>query len=113
MRELPSPANSELISWVRWIPDAPFPVARLVTKYGKPEVSDFSKDNFKPFKEWKKRGIQAFLDDEGNNVVRIDFDFTKKEQDEAFKRKYPLSFREETKDGSSAEFVGRFQEIEA
>lgn len=98
MRELPSRANSELVSWVRWIPDAPFPVARLVTKYGKPEVSDFSKDNFKPFKEWKKRGVQAFLDDEGKNVVRIDFDFTKKEQDEAFKRKFPLSFREESKD---------------
>lgn len=98
MKELPSPAeNSEMVAWVRWMPDTPFPVTRLVTKYGKPEVSDFSQDDFKPYKEWKKRGIQAFLTDDGKKVLRIDFAFTEKERGEAMKQKFGFAQPKETK----------------
>jgi hypothetical protein len=71
------------VSWVRWIPVNPIPVKRLITKYGKPEISDFDKVSYEPFKEWKSKGIQAFLSDDGKNVTRIDFNFTEKEIIEA------------------------------
>jgi hypothetical protein len=71
------------VSWVRWIPENPFPVKRLITKYGKPEISDFDKVSYEPFNEWKFKGIQAFLSDDGKNVTRIDFNFTEKEIIEA------------------------------
>lgn len=77
-------ASDELeVSWVRWIPETPFPVTRLITKYGKPESSDFDQVSYEPFKEWKSRGIQAYLSDDGKNVTRIDFNFTDKEVIEA------------------------------
>lgn len=71
------------VSWVRWIPEDPFPVKRLITKYGKPEISDFDQVSYEPFKEWESKGIQAFLSDDGKNVTRIDFNFTEKEIIEA------------------------------
>lgn len=71
------------VSWVRWIPENPFPVKRLITKYAKPEISDFDKVSYEPFKEWKSKGIQAFLSNDGKNVTRIDFNFTEKEIIEA------------------------------
>lgn len=89
--------DSISVSWVRWIPDVPFPVTRLVTKYGKPEITDFSKEDYQPYKEWKKRGIQAYLTDDGKKVLRIDFAFTKKEEDEAWKQRYGVLVTEDTK----------------
>jgi len=80
--------NSLSVSWVRWVPDAPFLVDRLITKYGKPEISDFSSQDFKPFKEWKSRGISADLTDDGKKVVNIDFTFTEKERKDAWKAKF-------------------------
>ena len=71
------------VAWVRWIPETPFPVTRLITKYGKPEISDFDQVSYVPFKEWESRGIQAYLSDDGKKVNHIDFNFTDKEIIEA------------------------------
>jgi hypothetical protein len=76
------------VSWVRWLPDAPFPVDRMITKYGKPEKSDFSELDFQPFKEWVARGIYAHLTDDGKKVIAIDFSITEKEYKDALKAKY-------------------------
>lgn len=73
-----------VVSWVRWVPDVPFPVDRLITKYGKPEKSDFSPEDFKPFKLWTSRGINASLSDDGKKVVTIEFMFTQKEMNDAW-----------------------------
>ncbi|MRS05265.1 hypothetical protein EG832_18925 [bacterium] len=98
MEGAPHPVeNQEIISWVRWVPDQPFSITRLVTKYGKPEITGSSQDNFKPYKEWNKRGIQAHLTDDEKNVMRIDFTFTQKERDEAMKQKYGFALPKETK----------------
>jgi hypothetical protein len=75
--------DSLLVSWVRWVPDVPFPAERMITKYGKPEKSDFSSVDFKPFKQWESRGIYAHLSDDGKNVVMITYNPTKKEWKEA------------------------------
>lgn len=77
------------VSWVRWLPDAPFPLERLITKYGKPEKSDFSPEDFKPFKAWTSRGIVAALTDDGKKVVNVEFMFTAKEIRDAWNAKYP------------------------
>jgi len=45
--------DSLFVSWVRWVPDVPFPVERMITKYGKPEKTE--------------------------KVVMIDFSFTSKD----------------------------------
>ena len=71
--------DSLLVSWVRWVPDVAFPVERLITKYGKPEKSDISTVNFKPYKLWMSKGIYAHLSDDGGKVVMITYNPTKKE----------------------------------
>lgn len=75
--------ESLLVSWVRWVPDVPFAVDRMIMKYGDPERSDFSSVDFKPYKQWQSRGIHAHLSDDGKNVVMITFTPTKKEREEA------------------------------
>ena len=71
--------DSLLVSWVRWVPDEPFPVERLIAKYGKPETSGFSSVDFKPYNLWKTKGIYAHLSDDGENVVMITYNPTEKE----------------------------------
>jgi hypothetical protein len=95
--------DSLLVSWVRWVPDEPFPVERLIAKYGKPERSDFSSVDFKPYNQWKTKGIYAHLSDDGENVVMITYNPTEKELKEADDARVkivvekPLFFREHKK----------------
>ena len=74
------------ILWVRWIPETPFSVKRLTSKYGKHETLSYSKIDYQPYIEWKKHGVLAYLSKNGKDVVRIDFDFTEKEKRELRKR---------------------------
>lgn len=83
-----APDDEITVSWVRWVPDLPFPVTRLVTKYGKPDKSDFAEEDYQPYKSWLIKGLDAYLSDDGKNVTRIDFHFTNKEQRDAWKKKY-------------------------
>lgn len=76
------------VNWVRWMPDIPFPLQRLIAKYGAPEKKGFSNDDFQPYREWKKIGLLAYLSDNEKNVQRIDFSFTKEEYKKAFYKKY-------------------------
>jgi len=75
--------DSLLVTWVRWVPGEPFPVERLITKYGKPEKSDYSSVDFKPYYLWKTKGIYAHLSDDGEKVVMITYHPTEKELKEA------------------------------
>jgi hypothetical protein len=70
--------NTVIISWVRWIPEIPFPVERLVAKYGKPDKSGFDDDDFTLYSQWTSKGIYARLSDDGK-VRAIDFNFTEQE----------------------------------
>lgn len=76
------------VEWVRWVPDSPIPLARFVSKYGKPEKSGFNDEDLQPFRHWEKRGLIGFLTDDGKNVSRVDFEFTLDEQRKAYKSKY-------------------------
>lgn len=78
------------VSWVRWIPDSQIPLQRLISKYGKPEKSGFSDENFEPYRSWDKRGISVYLSDDEKFVQRIDFSFTKDEMRKAWLRKYKI-----------------------
>jgi hypothetical protein len=64
------------VDWVRWVPPSPFPLQRLIAKYGKPENSGFRDDNFKPYRAWKNKGLTAYLTDDEKDVESIDFNFT-------------------------------------
>lgn len=68
--------SSLYVSWVRWIPSVPFPLERMIKKYGKPNKSDFYSDTFQPYREWTLKGIQAHLTDDEKKVQMIDFFFT-------------------------------------
>ncbi len=76
------------VRWVRWVPDAPIPVQRLISKYGPPEKSAFSDEDFEPYRDWERKGVTAYLSSDEKNVVRIDFAFTKNEYRSAWQKKY-------------------------
>ncbi len=67
------------VEWVRWVPFLPFPLQRLIAKYGKPEKAGFSDDDFQPYRAWTKKGVVAYLTDDEKKVERIDFNFTPEE----------------------------------
>lgn len=75
------------VKWVRWVPDNIIPVQRLILKYGKPEKSGFSDENYQPYRSWDKKGVAAYLSDDEKFVERIDFTFTRKEYRKAFFKK--------------------------
>jgi len=76
------------VVWVRWSPDAPgIPIARLVSKYGPAFQKGYSDDNFRPFRNWKALGVDAYLDDKEKLVIRVDFTFTPAEYCAASKAK--------------------------
>lgn len=77
--------DSVSVDWLRWCPDYPFPLTRLLNKYGKPNKSGFSEDSYSPCREWSSRGILASLTDDGKKVICIEFTFTKKEIVDALK----------------------------
>lgn len=76
------------VLWVRWVPEKPFPVQRLITKYGKPNRSGFSEGDFRPYKRWTGKAVTAALSDDGKEVLFVDFNFTRKELRDAFKKKF-------------------------
>jgi hypothetical protein len=71
--------ESLCVDWVRWVPDSPFPIGRLIAKYGKPEKSGFADDDFSPYTAWSSKGVYAHLSDDGKRVIFVDFTFTEKE----------------------------------
>jgi hypothetical protein len=77
------------VDWVRWIPVAPIPLPRFVSKYGKPDTSAFSDEDLQPYRVWKK-GVTAFLADDEKSVVRVDYFFTRDELRQEYKSKYGL-----------------------
>jgi len=81
-----SPDDEVIADWVRWLPDIPFPVERMITKYGKPDKSGFTDDDYQPYKEWTQKGVFVRLSDDGKKVLVIDFTHTKKEIDAAIQR---------------------------
>jgi hypothetical protein len=93
-KEANGPDNSVVIQWVRWVPDSPVPIERLIAKYGKPEKTDFNSDDFKPFKAWPTRGITAYTSDDGKRVQKIDFGFTDKDYRAALNLQDPAPTKE-------------------
>jgi hypothetical protein len=77
-----------VVEWVRWAPDGPTPLTRLISKYGKPEKSGFSDEDLQPYKRWEAKGLSAYLSDDEKQVLRIDYDFTIAEQRAAYMKKY-------------------------
>jgi len=80
------PDDEVMVDWVRWLPDTPFPLERLITKYGKPDKSGFTDEDYTPYKEWTQKGVFVRLSDDGKKVLAIDFTHTKKEVDAAIQR---------------------------
>jgi len=78
--------DTVMVDWVRWLPDIPFPVERIITKYGKPDKSGFTDEDYTPYKEWTQKGVFVRLSDDGKKVLAIDFTHTKKEVDAAIQR---------------------------
>ena len=76
------------VAWVRWVPNTKIPLQRLISKYGKPEKSGFSDEDFQPYRSWDKKGVAAFLSDDEKYVGRIDFSFTREEYRKAYLTKY-------------------------
>ncbi len=67
------------ISWIRWGPDEPIPLARYVSHYGAPEKSGFAEDDMRPYRAWPKRGVKVNLTDDEKNVASVEFEFTNSE----------------------------------
>lgn len=76
--------KSLVVSWVIWIPVAPFPADKLMTTYGKPTRKDYTKDDSMPFLVWESRGVLAYLTDDEKKVLGIECTFTPKEMDDAW-----------------------------
>jgi hypothetical protein len=108
------PADKEAriqIDWVRWAPDTPIPLDRLITLYGQPDNSGVDENTLEPFKEWK-RGILASITDDGKSVRLIDYNFTREEKKKEWLIKHPdshcdtaTSYREVGPDGCSLEWL--------
>lgn len=75
------------VSWVRWVPDKVIPLQRFILKYGSAEKSGFDDEDMSPYKTWETKGLTAYLSDNGNYVVRVDYSFTINEQRKAWKEK--------------------------
>jgi len=71
--------DSVSVTWVRWVPDTPFSVERLIEKHGNPDKSGFADEDDSPFKKWTSKGIYAHLSADGKEVLQMDFAFTEKE----------------------------------
>jgi hypothetical protein len=88
------------VSWVRWVPDGPVPIKRFISKYGKPEKSGFSDEDYQPYRKWITKGVLAYLSDDETHVIRIDFLFTKEELKNAYWKKFkriPSWLKEQSK----------------
>ena len=83
--------DSISVTWVRWVSDRPFPVERLIEKYGTPDKSGFADEDDAPFKKWTSKGIYARLSEDGKEVLEIEFTFTEKEISTAQKERFGAS----------------------
>jgi len=70
--------------WVRWIPDSPLPVQRLITRFGKADKKGFDANDFKPYLFWSGRRITANLTDDEKQAMFIDFQFTELEANSGY-----------------------------
>jgi hypothetical protein len=61
------------LDWIRWIPDALIPIARIHGRYGKPDKCDYEQESFRPYCEWKGRGLLIGLTDDKKAVYKIEF----------------------------------------
>ncbi len=78
------------VDWVRWVPEKPIPVERLVTLYGQPDKSGIDEVSLEPYKEWE-RGISADVTDDGKSVELINYSFTREEKKKEWMTKHPDS----------------------
>ena len=81
------------VEWVRWVPDSILnliPLERLVTLYGPPDKNGVDETNFQQYKAWK-RGVTAYLSDNGKSVRNIDYSFTEEENKKEWLIKHPDS----------------------
>lgn len=76
-----------IVKWVRWAPDKPVPLDRVIQKHGKPDKKDIT-DDMLPIREWQNKGLSALLTDDEKRVIFIQFNFTKEEIRKAWKTKY-------------------------
>ena len=72
------------IDWVRWVPDAPIPLARFVARYGSAFRRGYADEDMQPYRLWATRGICAFLADGERTVVRVDYTYTTAEWQRAY-----------------------------
>jgi hypothetical protein len=80
--------DSIQVEWVRWIPDEPLPLQRLVAKYGPPSEKGFGEDDFRPYRAWSDRGILANLTDDEKHVDMMEFSFTRADLRRAWLEKH-------------------------
>lgn len=71
------------IHWLRWVPDDPIPIERLISKFGKPDVYDFQEEDFQPYAQWLKRGLLTTLSDDKKRVFTIQYTFTDEDYNRA------------------------------
>lgn len=74
------------VQWVRWIPDLPIPLDRVISKYGKPDKKDFSPE-LVPMRLWTKKAMIAALADDEKKVIFIQFGFTRDDLRKAWMEK--------------------------
>jgi hypothetical protein len=72
---------------VRWVPDGPIPLQRLLSKYGQSPQKGLTDDSFQPFRKWPQ-GVMAYLSGDEKNVVEIDYSFTPAELALAYQSKF-------------------------
>lgn len=83
-------ATALILQWMRWVPVMPIPLARYVSKYGKPEKTGFADSNMQPYASWPKKGLSLNLSDDEKSVRSAEFYFTNAELLAACKMRRPV-----------------------
>ena len=65
-----------LLNWLRWVPDSPLPLERLINRYGNPDAYGVDDESFQQYCDWTKRNVRAKLSDDKKNVFTIEYAFT-------------------------------------
>ena len=74
------------VEWVRWIPESKVPLKNIIGKYGRPDSTGYSDDDFSTFNYWKI-GLTAYVND-SLNVDKIDYEFTYEDEIYDYKLKH-------------------------
>lgn len=77
-----------VISWIRWVPAAPIPIARYRAKFGAPTKTAFKDDTMQPYSVWMGKGLSATLSDDQKFVVNVEYSFTPAERVAGCRAKY-------------------------